>query len=472
MNKEENQKAVYFTHLIETCDGMIDIFTVEHFNVNDLVKYNSVFIRENKWYKNIVKKIRRHFDPQIYLIPIFIKKDGMTEIIDYGKEIIDGIINVDSVDKYYEANKMYIDNINLKIKDLHESVKNKISTEYELSLKVLRYMYTRQKNLHPVRFSKSLFGYSYPNVDIFFPGNSYQEFTLINFLKNKSLIKGSFIDNIHPCNNCYSSYLNFREICVKCNSADIDNEDLVHHFVCGFVGLESDFYKDDKQICPKCRKEIRHLGVDFDRPSQMYTCKSCEHTFQDPDVDTICVNCGKKSSPDKLSVRTIEEYSLTPLGENSAINGVVFTLKDELEEKLEIIEQPFFRKLLNLEIERIKRYKKSLSTIVKVSFVNYMEIIAHFGNKLEEMNRQITTEINSFIRTTDIISFLNDAVLLFLFPETNYNGCSIAIKRIQEQICIMVKNNLSIELNISYQIIEIDGKLSEDKILSKLTEDV
>ena len=29
-------------------------------------------------------------------------------------------------------------------------------------------------------------------------------------------------------------------------------------------------------VCPKCNRQLRHIGVDYEKPSKLFTCFNCE----------------------------------------------------------------------------------------------------------------------------------------------------------------------------------------------------
>ncbi|MBR1787559.1 MAG: hypothetical protein IJ762_00005 [Bacteroidaceae bacterium] len=87
------------------------------------------------------------------------------------------------------------------------------------------------------------------------------------------------VERIHLCPNCQSSHLIFAECCPKCESSHILQEPMIHHFRCANVSPESTYSYDGELRCPKCRHRLRHIGVDYDRPTDTYSCQECGHTF-------------------------------------------------------------------------------------------------------------------------------------------------------------------------------------------------
>ena len=204
-----------------------------------LVKdYRAVFIDQDCQYINIINQIRRSDQTATYLKPVFLKKTSSEAVGKYLHQIVDGICEDDDVYKYYRFSKALVDKVNYRIVECLKKTQKTMPNEFDLFLKVIRYLYTRGTMLNPVRYAKSVYGYIYPAVNVYFTKVTYQEFRLLEFLEKKNLIEGTFIDNIHTCNYCYSSFLNFREICTNCGSVNITDEDLVHHFPVGIWDLK------------------------------------------------------------------------------------------------------------------------------------------------------------------------------------------------------------------------------------------
>lgn len=125
--------------------------------------------------------------------------------------------------------------------------------------------------------------------------------------------RSKLVDRVHVCRECGDSHQLFIESCPKCNSSDLRHESMLHHFRCANVSPESTYFKDGALVCPKCRRTLRHIGVDYDRPASVFTC-SCGNTFLHSAMKVVCTNCGNQGSPEELTPIDIYEYRLTPAG--------------------------------------------------------------------------------------------------------------------------------------------------------------
>lgn len=135
--------------------------------------------------------------------------------------------------------------------------------------------------------------------------------------------RNRFIDRIHVCPICNSSHLLFFETCPHCGSSDVHEEPVLHHFRCANVSPEYTYKADGELVCPKCKRVLRHIGVDYDRPSSVYTCRQCEQTFMYPDMRALCTNNRRSWKPDELRPVDVEEYEFTPEGIKAFANNEV-----------------------------------------------------------------------------------------------------------------------------------------------------
>lgn len=98
-------------------------------------------------------------------------------------------------------------------------------------------------------------------------------------------------------------------------------ESVLHHFRCANVSPESTYEYDGQLRCPKCRHFLRHIGVDYDRPSEIYTCQDCGNTSLHSDMRVFCTQCHSTLKTSELHPFEIYEYEFTPKGQIAITSG-------------------------------------------------------------------------------------------------------------------------------------------------------
>ena len=130
-------------------------------------------------------------------------------------------------------------------------------------------------------------------------------------LRDQGYVERIFFDRLHECSACGSSRFNIREECGKCGSPHLAEQAYLHHFTCAYQGPEADFREGDDLICPKCRKELAHYSVDYDRPGTVLVCEACRHAGSEPGVGFVCLDCHARASGDTVGTRDVYGYELT-----------------------------------------------------------------------------------------------------------------------------------------------------------------
>ncbi|MFN0262261.1 response regulator [Tepidamorphus sp. 3E244] len=135
------------------------------------------------------------------------------------------------------------------------------------------------------------------------------------------LLKSEFFERVHQCDRCKSSRLHVREECRHCGSANLHEESYLHHFVCAFQAPESQFREDNDLVCPKCRRELTHFSIDYDRPGSMVCCGSCGHSAADPEVGFVCLDCHAHHKGEAVKHKDVHSYALSEQGTAVLKNG-------------------------------------------------------------------------------------------------------------------------------------------------------
>lgn len=205
-----------------------------------------------------------------------------------------------------------------------------VVTHAEEMFRLVRYAISRGRftfSSEPVRGLSSGYMALY-NYTMWYTGQERiaaleREFFHSEMLRLGYIRRGRFMDKIHECPHCGSSHLFFFESCPKCSSSDIRQQSVIHHFRCANVSPEATYEWDGELRCPKCQQRLRHIGVDYDKPSAIYTCNQCEESFMYPDMRVLCSSCQRTLATDDLVPRDVIEYELTPDGIHAFANNEV-----------------------------------------------------------------------------------------------------------------------------------------------------
>ena len=404
----------------------------------------------------IVKNIRNQFKPGIYLRPIVV-------IVNDGEEVLAGVDSVITVTKmtepsinelisHYEPVNQWID----------KSISHSNVPDSGYVFRILRLIVSRATEFVPKTSLKKLSGYSYPLLDLVGEHENSGLFQALEFLESQKLISGRFVTKAHFCCHCDSAFLNFKEVCPQCSSDHLTSHELIHHFKCSYVGEMPEYQNGDELVCPKCDKKLKHIGVDYDKPSVVHRCNQCNNRFQEAIILTQCFNCGRSTEPENQVLRSIKAYKSTAIGNNAAIYGMDSLFSKVLEPKFNLFSTKDFRRLLFIERERIHRYNISSSSLVFIQF-DIEQIYIEFGSKAQEFFAELSEVFKSILRNSDVISSQNESLFVLLLLETSAENSKIALSRFEEGVNKLFIHNLGNKLAFSSHIEEVKHDTELDK---------
>lgn len=136
--------------------------------------------------------------------------------------------------------------------------------------------------------------------------------TVAERLADMGLLKRKHFDRLHSCPQCASSRLSVREECCRCRSSEIADVGLLHHYRCAYLGPARDFEASGRRlICPKCGKELRHYGSDYERAGEAVQCAACGHLGHASAVGFVCMDCTARFDAAGASSRDAFHYELS-----------------------------------------------------------------------------------------------------------------------------------------------------------------
>ena len=437
--------------------------------VEEIRNHNAVLIEVKNldFVRLVLGAIRSNQNPDIYLVPIFLVKKDSTDDVPYIEELTDGSIK--SLDELDFISKE-VERIELLKKNI--TTINSISFEAQVITKLISLMYVRQKKvLAPTPDIYSNINYSFPFLSVNFENN--EEHTALNILdiaEEEGMLRSEYFDRVYLCASCSGSHVSYREVCPKCSSSNTTPDDIIHHFPCGYVGPMSDFKNeiDDKLDCPKCNKRLRHIGVDYDKPSVIHVCNNCNHKFQDYSVNAKCMSCLADRPVETLKSHDIKTYRLTKKGELAAIKGYTTTSKD-IEEVVGTVKYDTFKTMLKYEIERLKQTEGD-SNICAIHISNSSQVYSKLGSELQRgLLKDLVSVIRSNIRSSDAIAFWSSSTIVVSMNDIPHK---IATRITSEMIALLndlIKSGFeNLEVDFDTNILALDSQKTHESQLKEL----
>lgn len=288
----------------------------------------------------------------------------------------------------------------------------------------------RQRRVTALKSLDSTAIYSYPIVDLFFP-DMYSTYRYVLSEQSRGVLEAEqLIDRIRVCSYCNSGHLNYVEVCPDCSSIDIDSQSSLHCFTCGHVGEQLSFQRHGKLECPKCLTQLRHIGVDYDRPLENHVCNSCSSLFVEASTISQCLSCNEKNHVEQLAVRKIYQFKLGEVGEyiyqhGKSIQAPELSIKGK-------VEVSFFQNLL-LWLNKVAVRHKDQHLLLGLHLPSLNEYGKQYGDaKLFSLMEQLTGRLSSIFRDTDICCQFRQDVLLVLTPNTTPSSLGVLQEKLSE----------------------------------------
>jgi GGDEF domain-containing protein len=208
--------------------------------------------------------------------------------------------------------------------------------------------------------------------------------------------------------------------------------------------------------------------VDYDKPSSVYLCQDCGHTTQEPETATLCYRCGTASVPEHLGVQTVKSYTLTGLGENAAMHGLDNLFRAILESELDLLPLNVFKRFLDVEIERTKRYLLSHSSLVMLHVQDMDRIYMEAGPRAKEIFGEFGRILRAALRPSDVITAFNDSLFLVLATETPADGAAGMAARVTERLDALMRSNFTRSARITSGHVELTEQADADGLMDQL----
>ena len=153
-------------------------------------------------------------------------------------------------------------------------------------------------------------GFLYPLVEQSANVKGNEAVAILESLTDKGVFKKSFSDRLLHCPRCDSINLRPSTHCPKCGSGDIVRGRILVHLACNYVGVEEEFTSKGKYVCPRCKLELRTMGVDYQSRGVLRKCHDCGEVFNVPLIKWRCLKCSSLVDEDQVGEVNIYAYRL------------------------------------------------------------------------------------------------------------------------------------------------------------------
>jgi GGDEF domain-containing protein len=461
-------------HIITHQDLKFQVIGLGHYlvDVDSTAPADALIIEANDedYARLLVRKIRGHFNPDIYLKPVFLWRAsvGTDVLLEHNHD--GSLTALDQVAQLAEVVKR----IALRVSHLDQQAVP--SYEGQVVKKVLNYLYTREtRTLRPYIDTRSVIGYTFPEMSVNFSDKEEgQLLEILEWAEREGLIWPDFLEKVYQCNSCGSGHLHYREVCPHCDSSNSKSEDLVHHFPCAYVGPISDFRNtiDSTLTCPKCSKSLRHIGIDYDKPSVIHHCNNCDQNFQDANIKSKCLSCQNDVDVKFLVPRHINIYKLTRKGRSAATSGL-FASSEAIDDVFGTVNMPTFRTIAHYEVERIKDRAELNASLAMVFVDGVLELYNRMGKKAErKLVEELVGMIRDNIRPMDIIAFETSSTFFVLLPGMDAKAAEEAMNRLATQVTEMLRRNLNEgKLKVTPRVRQLDGLRNAEAQINELSKE-
>jgi hypothetical protein len=278
-------------------------------------------------------------------------------------------------------------------------------------------------------------------------------------LADLELLQRRHFMRTHACNKCGSARQQVYEACPGCGSADIAEEVIVHHYRCGCQRAESYFIQGNLLICPKCRRELKHLGVDYGKPGKICVCRACGVASSEPSSRFVCMDCYTATPAETAPTTDWYHYDLTELGLGRLRMGQLPQSEfPPFSEKGQRAYSPHEFQLLAMQETRVARQYRQAFSIARISFPNLQAIRSQLGILATDAAlRRAVDAIVQTVRASDFVGVCNDRTSVIVgFPGTT----AAAVRPLEDRIRQILHDTIETPLEFAIEIAESDAAVA------------
>lgn len=137
----------------------------------------------------------------------------------------------------------------------------------------------------------SKIGFSYPEVSELLKTDEKETAEILESLAQHNILEKQFFETLFSCPKCESFQIQLSIRCPVCHGQHLNRCPVLEHFPCGHVSPEEFFATENGYLCPKCRRELKAVGLDYRNLGIHYRCQSCGELCSSPTEEYHCLKC-------------------------------------------------------------------------------------------------------------------------------------------------------------------------------------
>ena len=291
------------------------------------------------------------------------------------------------------------------------------------------------ERLTPERSVLSPVAYTYPGATNILGVSAGEEIPILDALEERGILAAEPITTVPVCPHCRTYALRVERSCRQCGGTSVRRTTMIHHYRCGNVSPEETYRKDLDLVCPKCNHTLRHLGVDYERPSHVWICEDCSSTTDMPEMRYHSLTCDRRVHLDDVVDRQLSTYTLAPDGAHLVSDGslrAAIERPDVADSLTGLPGAAAIDRALQLERTRASRYGTSFS-LIHFCITNANELAESYGDEaLSRVTRTLATIARENLRTIDIVGRSDRCGFQAVLPETDADGAAVALRKLTE----------------------------------------
>ncbi len=269
-------------------------------------------------------------------------------------------------------------------------------------------------------------------------------------LAELGLLHRRFFKRTNICGRCASSRLCAYEACMQCGCGQLNEEEIIHHYACGHEAAQSGFLRDRDLICPKCKKELRHFGVDYDKPGVVVACRDCGKVMAEPRVAFDCLDCGHTTPGDGIETTDWYHYDLAADGVAALLEGRLphLDFAELLAPQLRTYPLRDFVLLTRESLRVAARYDRPFS-MMSVAVTNREALGSEHGAARTAAAFRLMVDVFAeSVREADLVAVGADQTVLIALPETSAEHGRAVARRFEDAVTNIVDLPIALHIRV------------------------